>query len=274
MKDFIELFKGKNLELFLNVGFKVLLAILIFCICYFIVKAIHRSIDKASKHFKEFDNTLVPILSTGISVIFYSITIIIILDFFGVNTNSIIALLGAASLAIGLALKNTLSNIAAGIMLLILKPFCAGDYIESGSMIGNVKEVGLFTTILETADGLFISSPNSCLWGEPIKNYYKNGKRRMDLIVGISYSDSIDLGFKTLISIFENEPRFLKEHSPVVVVQSMGESSVNLQLRVWTQAEIYWDVYWTCIKKIKEEFDTAGLTIPNNQLDVHLFNEK
>lgn len=110
------------------------------------------------------------------------------------NTASILTLLGAAGLAIALALKDTLSNIAAGMMLLILRPFRAGQVIESGSMLGTVKEVGLFTTILEKPDGLYISSPNSSLWGSPIKNFTKNGTRRMDLIVGISYSDSIDKG--------------------------------------------------------------------------------
>lgn len=159
----------------------------------------------------------------------YAIGLIIVLDIFGVNTNSIIALLGAAGLAVGLALKDTLCNIAAGIMLLILRQFRVGHFIECGVYTGTVKEIGLFTTILETIDGLYLSMPNSSLWGTPIKNFTRNGKRRMDLVVGISYGDSIDKGFEVLKEIVEAESRFLKDPGPQVMVQALGDSSVNLQ---------------------------------------------
>lgn len=274
MNDYLGEFLKNHSEMILDVGYNGLLIIAILFVSHFVAKFLHRWINRTNNRFERFDETLVPILCTVASVVVYSIGLVIILDFFGVNTTSILALLGAAGLAIALALKDTLSNIAAGMMLLILRPFRTGHVIESGSMLGTVKEIGLFTTILETPDGLYISSPNSSLWGSPIKNFTKNGKRRMDLIVGIAYSDSIDKGFDALQSVIQNEPRFLVEPAPKMMVQAMADSSVNLQLRAWTSVENYWDVYWGANKKIKEQIEAAGLTIPFPQRDVHMFNEK
>ena len=274
MNNFWVTFWGNHSEMILKIGYNGLLIIAVLFGSHFVARFLHRWINKTNDRFEKFDETLVPILCTVASVLVYSIGIVIILDFFGVNTTSILTLLGAAGLAIALALKDTLSNIAAGMMLLILRPFRAGHVIESGSMLGTVKEVGLFTTILETPDGLYISSPNSSLWGSPIKNFTKNGKRRMDLIVGIAYSDSMDKGLDALQSVIQNEPRFLVEPAPKMMVQAMADSSVNLQLRAWASVENYWDVYWSANKKIKEQIEAAGLTIPFPQRDVHLFNEK
>ena len=274
MNNYLEIFWNNHAEMILEVGYNGLLVIVVLIVSHFIAKALHRWINRTNDRFERFDATLVPILCTGASVGVYSIGLAIILDFFGVNTTSIIALLGAAGLAIALTLKDTLSNFAAGMMLLILRPFRAGHLIESGSNLGTVKEVGLFTTILETPDGLFISSPNSSLWGSPIKNFTKNGKRRMDLVVGIAYTDSIDTGFEALQTVIKNEPRFLTEPAPKLMVQAMADSSVNLQLRAWASVDNYWNVYWDANKKIKEQIEAAGLSIPFPQRDVHLFNEK
>jgi small conductance mechanosensitive channel len=274
MNEFLLTFWESHSEMILEIGYNGLLVIAVLFASHFVAKFLHRWINRTNDRFERFDETLVPILCTVASVVVYSIGFVIILDFFGVNTASILTLLGAAGLAIALALKDTLSNIAAGMMLLILRPFRAGHVIESGSMLGTIKEVGLFTTILETPDGLYISSPNSSLWGAPIKNFTKNGKRRMDLIVGIAYSDSIDKGFDALQSVIQSEPRFLAEPAPKMMVQAMADSSVNLQLRAWASVENYWDVYWDANKKIKEQIEAAGLTIPFPQRDVHLFNEK
>lgn len=265
---------GKHSQMLMDVGYKGLLVIAILLASHFIAKLLHRSIRRADDRFEKFDQTLAPVLCTGASVATYAIGLIIILDFFGVNTTSIIALLGAAGLAIALALKDTLSNIASGMMLLILRPFRSGHFIEFGSIAGTVTDIGLFTTILQTPDGLYISAPNSSLWGGPIKNFTTNGTRRMDLIVGIAYTDSIDNGFAALQTVIENEPRFLADPPPKVMVQAMADSSVNLQLRAWASVNDYWDVYWDANKVIKEEIEAAGLTIPFPQQDVHLFKEK
>jgi len=273
MNDSIGIFWGNHSKLIIEVAYNGLFIITVPFVSHFVAKIIRRWIIRTTDRFERFDETLVPVLCTVASVVVYSVGLVIILDFFGVNTASIIALLGAAGLAVALALKDTLSNIAAGMMLLVLRPFRSGDYIEFGSLDGTVKEIGLFTTILETRDGLYISSPNSSLWETPIKNYTRNGTRRMDLIVGISYTDSIDNGFDALQTVIQNEPRFMGEPAPKLMVQAMADSSVNLQLRAWTSIENYWDVYWDSNKKIKEQVEAAGLTIPYPQRDVHLFND-
>ncbi len=274
MNNFFVTFWGNNSKMILEIGYNGLLVIAILFASRLVAKFSHRWINRTNDHFERFDETLVPILCTVASLVVYSICLVIILDFFGVNTASILTLLGAAGIAIALALKDTLSNIAAGMMLLILRPFRAGHFIESGSILGTVKEIGLFTTILETPDGLYIASPNSSLWGSPIKNFTRNGKRRMDFIVGIAYSDSIDKGFDALQAVIQSEPLFLAEPAPAMMVQAMADSSVNLQLRAWASVENYWDIYWNTNKKIKEQIEAAGLTIPFPQSDIHLFNEK
>ncbi len=274
MSECLRVFWQNHSEMFFTVGYNGLLVLVVLITSHFAAKALHRWIHNTNERYERFDETLVPVLCTGASTCVYAIALVIILDFFGVNTNSIIALLGAAGLAIALALKDTLSNIAAGMMLLILRPFRSGHFIECGSVVGTIKEVGLFTTILETPDGLYISAPNSSLWGAPVKNFTKNGKRRMDLIVGIAYTDSIDAGFEVLQNIIARESRFLAQPAPQLMVQAMADSSVNLQLRAWATVENYWDVYWESNKKIKEHIEAAGLTIPFPQRDVHLFNEK
>lgn len=274
MNDFIEKLWNNHSPQILDVSYNVLLIIAVVIASYFGKKFLHSWIHKTNDRFERFDATLAPVLCTAVSVVVYAIGLVIILDFFGVNTTSILALLGAAGIAIALALKDTLSNIAAGMMLLILRPFRAGHTIEFGSIRGKVKEVGLFTTILETPEGLYISSPNSSLWGGPVTNFTQNGTRRMDLIVGISYSDSIDEAFAVLQSIILNEPRFLDDPAPKMMVVAMADSSVNVQLRAWATIDDYWDVYWDSTKKIKEKIEAAGLTIPFPQRDVHNFNEK
>jgi small conductance mechanosensitive channel len=197
-----------------------------------------------------------------------------ILNAFGINTASLLAVLGAAGVAIGLALKDTLGTIAAGIILLLLGSYRRGEYIEFGSYGGTVKEINLFNTILETADGLFISAPNSSIWGTPLKNYSRNGRRRMELSVGISYSDSIDTAFRAMQNIAETETRFLKDPAPQIVVQSLGDSSVNVALRAWASTDAYWDIYWDQMKLLKPRILEAGLHIPFPQRDMHIIKDE
>ncbi|PLX80540.1 MAG: mechanosensitive ion channel protein [Desulfuromonas sp.] len=266
----LDQFWASNSVKIISVGYQLFLALAVFFASRLAAKLVRKSIQRANFKIESLDETMAPVLGAIGSYSVYAIGLVIVLDIFGVNTNSIIALLGAAGLAVGLALKDTLSNIAAGIMLLILRPFKVNHFIECGSYSGTVKEIGLFTTILETIDGLFLSMPNSTLWGVPIKNFTCNGKRRMDLVVGISYGDSIDRGFEVLKGIIEAESRFHKEPAPKIMVQTLGDSSVNLQLRAWASVDDYWDVIWEHNKVIKEKIEAAGLTIPFPQRDVHL----
>ena len=272
MTNTIADFWTNHSEMILGIGYKGILAVVVLAASYFVVKALHRSIERTNQQKERLDPTLVPIIRTTSSVAIYAICLVIILDIFGVNTTSIIALLGAAGIAVAFALKDTLSNIAAGIMLLILRPFRKDHFIECGSVTGTVKEIHLFTTILETIDGLYISAPNSTLWGAPLKNYTMNGKRRMDQVIGISYSDSIDRAFEVFREIIENEPRFLSDPEPQMMVRSLEDSSVNLTLRAWLLNDDYWTAYWELNKQIKENIEAAGLTIPFPQRDVHMYD--
>src|SRR5690606_39020506 len=159
-------------------------------------------------------------------------------------------------------LRDTLSNIAAGIMLLFLKPFRLDDFIQCGELVGGVREIGLFTTILETPDGLYISAPNSTLWGAAIINFTRNNTRRLEVIVGISYDDPIDVGLEVLTNIAQNHPALLDTPVPQIFVSSMGESSIQLHMRAWTTIDVFWNTYWELNKLVKERIEAAGLSIP------------
>ncbi len=270
MQDLITNYWDSYSDLFLNIFYNLLFALAVLVASVLFARFICRIINRTNARLDRLDATLVPVFCSISSYLVYAVGLIIILDIFGVNTTSIIALLGAAGLAVGLALKDTLGNIAAGTMLLILRPFRIGDFIEYGSVSGTVKEISLFTTILETFDGLYVSSPNGIIWGSTIKNFTRNGRRRMDVVVGISYGDSIDVGLDVLRQIAASETRFLADPAPQVMVISMGDSSINLQLRGWAATSDYWQTFWDLNKRVKEEVEKVGLTIPFPQRDVHL----
>lgn len=254
----------------ITVGYKALLGIAILIAGILVGKGVRRAIRKANNRLEKLDETLIPILCTTATYAIYTIAGVFILDIFGVNTASLIALLGATGLAVGFALKDTLSNVAAGLMLLFLRPFRSGDFIEFGSVMGAVREINLFTTELETFDGLYVCSPNSVIWGNNITNFTRNGKRRVDIVVGIDYSDSLDTGLDVLRKIAADESRFLRIPAPQVMVTSMADSSVNLELRGWTVTDDYWQTLWDLNKRVKEEIELAGLSIPFPQRSVHM----
>lgn len=274
MQETLIQFWQNHSDTIISLCYNLVLAVVIFTASSFIARAVRKAILNTNSKLKKLDATLLPIFSTVASYAVYIIGGVFILDIFGVNTASLIALVGAAGLAIGLALKDTLSNIAAGIMLLILRPFKAGDFIEFGSTQGTVKEINLFTCVFETVDGLYIASPNSVLWGSSIKNFTRNGKRRMDIVVGISYSDSIDVGLSVLQKVIASESRLLPDPAPQTMVVSMMDSSVNLQLRAWAKNEDYWPAYWDLNKRVKESIEEAGLTIPFPQRTLHVVTEQ
>ena len=254
----------------LDLGRKIIIAILIIIAGRIVIRLSRRLTHKAITGKLKADETLASLLRVVIQYGVILICIIMILDDFGISTASLIALLGAAGVAIGFALRDTLSNIASGIVILVLRPFRKGDFIECGSVAGIVKEMGLFSTNMETGDGIFISAPNSSLWGVPLKNYSRNSRRRMDLTVSISYFDSIDAAFQVLRGIISEENRFIKEPAPQVLVQSLGESGIGVTLRAWAHSNVYWSVYNDQIKNVKEKIQGAGLTIAFPQRNIHL----
>lgn len=272
MIDWIVNFWVENSPFILSVGYNLLLVIAVFIVASIVSNAVKKSIRNSGKRIKRMDPTLIPLFAGIAGYAVYIVAVVIVLDIFGVNTNSIVALLGAAGLAIGLALKDTLSNIASGIMMLILRPFRVGDYITFNGTGGTVEEISLFTTILKTPDGQYISAPNSNVWSATIQNSTRNGTRRMDVVVGVAYDDDLDAGFRALQQLVDEESRFLKDPAPQVMVQSLGDSSVNLQIRAWATVDDYWTIWWEMQKKVKIAVEAAGLSIPFPQRDVHHYN--
>jgi small conductance mechanosensitive channel len=237
-------------------------------------RAAKRLINRAASRDVKIDDAVTLLLRHVVRYGIIIICLIMILNTFGINTASLLAVLGAAGVAVGLALKDTLGNIAAGIILLVLRTYRRGDYIEFGAYSGSVTEINLFTTILETPDGVYISAPNSSIWGTPLKNYTRNGRRRMDLSVFISYSDSLDTAFRVMQDIIDAESRFLKDPAPQILVQSYGDNGVSILLRAWAAGDVYWTIYWFQMRNIKEKIAAAGLTIPFPQRDIHLYMRK
>ena len=261
MENEISQFWGKYGAIVMSLGRKFIIAALIIIAGIIVIRLSRRLSNRAVKGKLHADETFASMFRMVIQYGIILICLIMILDLFGVNTAGLIAILGAAGVAVGLALRDTLSNIAAGIIILFLRPFKKGDSIECGSVAGSVQELGLFAAILKTGDGVYISAPNSSLWGVPLRNYSRYPQRRMDITVTISYRDSVDAAFQVLRDIIATEPRFLREPAPDVLVQSLGDSGIGITLRAWTAGSTFGSVYSDQMKNVKEKIQEAGLTI-------------
>ncbi len=211
---------------------------------------------------EKIDKTLIPVVAQLSHYTILVFTLILVLAEFGIQTTSIIAVLGAAGLAIGLALQGTLQNVAAGIMLLVIRPFQVGDYIEAGGASATVDEIGLFMTRMHTPQGIFIAVPNSKIWADTIVNYSKRAVRRLDILVGISYDDDIDHAVEVLMDLLNKESRILNRPEPLVVVKGLGESSVDIEIRAWTKSKEYWAINFDLIRAIKYRLDEEEISIP------------
>ena len=218
-----------------------------------------RRLDDTVKHF--FANT--------VRYLILIMVLVAVLAQFGVQTASIIAALGAAGLAIGLALQGTLQNVAAGIMLIFLRPFNSGDFIETSSFSGTIVEVGLFATELKRLDGVYLFVPNSELWNSAITNYSRHTTRRCDITVGIGYDDSIEKAQEIMQDLASKEQRVLDEPAAQTFVADLADSSVNITLRYWAPTSEWWPTSRDLTAAIKKAFDEAGISIPFPQLDVH-----
>jgi small conductance mechanosensitive channel len=235
---------------------------------------VKKAVDHSLNRFPKLDPTLRPLFSSTARYLVLIVTIVAVLNQFGVETTSIIAVLGAAGLAIGLALQGTLSNVAAGAMLLMLRPFKVGDYVDAQGVAGTVVEINLFTTEFKTFDGVFVLAPNSEIWNKAITNYSRNPTRRIDVLCGISYGDDIEGALKVMAGIMESDERVLKDPAPQTMVMALGESSVDLNLRCWVPAAEYWNVLFDFTKRVKLDLEAAGHTIPFPQRDVHVIQEQ
>lgn len=229
---------------------------------------------KALERVGRFDDTLILFIAKVVKYVVQILVLVTVLAQFGVQTTSMLAALGAAGLAIGLALQGTLANIAAGIMILVLRPFSVGDFIDAGGIGGSVLEIGLFVSQLKTGDGIYISAPNSQLWNSVITNYSRFPTRRLELLVGIGYEDDVDKALKTLLALAEKDERVLKDPEPAVMVKSLDDSAVTIALRAWADTGDFWALNWDLTKQVKQTFDKAKISIPYPQRDIHLYEMK
>lgn len=270
-------FSDINLEALLpkliDYGLKLLGAIILLIVGYFLAHWGGKQVKNRTEKKLKLDGTLSLVFAKMVRITIFAITVIMVLNQFGVTTTTLVALLGAAGLAVGLALQGALSNVAAGVVLLSLRPFKVGDFIECGSLMGIVDEIGLFVTRMHTVDNIAMSVPNSQLWGSEIKNYTTNDTRRMDMVFSISYSDDMDKAMQIVKQVIEEDDRFLKDPEPLVAVAELGDSSVNIFARPWVKRTDFWFAKLDFTKKVKQRFDAAGITIPFPQRDVHLFQE-
>lgn len=241
-------------------GMKLLVAIVILIIGWLVGNWIDRRFENMTR----LDDTLKNFLGGFLKYTIIFLAIITVIGLFGIPMASLLAVLGAAGLAIGLALQGTLSNVASGVMLLILRPFNVGDYIEFGAQAGTVKYLGLFGTELAMADNVYVFAPNSKIWGSEIKNFSRNMMRRQDILVGISYKDDINKAFKIIEGVLGNDERVsqIDDKKPQTIVDTMGDFSINIIVRFWSQNSDYWDLRWTMTKSIKEALEREGITIP------------
>ncbi|MFA9500176.1 mechanosensitive ion channel family protein [Mannheimia sp. E30BD] len=250
-------------------GTKVLLAIAIFVIGKFLAQIISKLLGKAA-----LKSTRDEMLQSFIKSISYFLLLLIVviasLSQLGINTSSLVALIGAAGLAIGLSLQNSLQNFAAGVMLLIFKPFQKGDFIETGGMSGTVERMGILVLELRTGDNKTLLIPNGKVFSDSIVNYSNNPTRRIDFTFDISYDSNIKEAKEIIEHILEANEYVLKEPKPVVAVSALAANSVQLVVRPWVQTPNYWAAYWEIIEQVKLAFGEAGISIPYNQMELHI----
>jgi len=249
-------------------GINIVMALVIFMVGKFIARVLVNIAKKIMTKAKV-DSILVNFIGSIISTILLLFVVIASLDQLGVDTTSLIALIGAAGLAIGLALQGSLQNLASGVMLIVFRPFNDGDFIEAAGVTGVVETIGIFTTTMRSGDNREIIVPNGAIFGGTITNYSRRTTRRVDMVFGIGYDDDIKKAKDILNRILEEDERILKDPAPVVAVAELADSSVNFNVRPWCATGEYWNVYFDTHEKVKLAFDAEGISIPYPQMDVH-----
>lgn len=256
-------------ELIMTYAVKIIAALLI----YFIGKKAARwitdfTLNNLSKSGK-IDETLEKFLSSVVYGLLLVVVILSALGQLGIETTSFIAILGAVGLAVGLAFQNTLSNISAGVMIILFRPIKVGEFVEAGGATGVIEEVNIFNTIMKTGDNKIIIVSNSNIIGGNIVNYSRKETRRVDITFGIGYDDDLKLAKSILEDILNSDDRVLKEPAPFVAVSELADSSVNFVTRSWVKSADYWGVYFDTLEKVKLTFDEKGISIPYPQMDIH-----
>lgn len=270
MTDNFEQIVTQTLELVTEYGLGVVGAVVILIVGMMIANAARRGVLRAVSKVEKIDQTLGRFFASLARYVVLIFTAVAVLSQFGIQTASLIAVLGAAGLAIGLALQGTLSNLAAGVMLLIFRPFKVGHFIDAGGIAGTVEDLSLFVTTINTSDNVHIIVPNGQLWGSAITNFSHNENRRAQIVVGIGYDDDIDKAMAVIDAIMTADERILDDPAPAIVVGELADNSVNLIVRAWCPRGDLWAVKCDLLKAVKQRFDAEGISFPYPQRDVHL----
>lgn len=266
--DFAELIESYAVPWLINIGF----AVLIFVIGRLLVSVVVR-VAKAVMSRANVDPMLIHFIGSILTGLLVLVVIVASIDQLGVDTTSFVAIIGAAGLAVGLALQKSLGNFAAGVMLIVFKPFKVGDYVEAGDTSGVVTEIRIFNTVMNTPDNKLVIVPNGAIYENTITNYSALDTRRIDMIFGVGYGDDIKLAKQILNQILADEERILADPEPIVRVAELADSSVNFDVRPWVKKEDYWTVRSDVIERVKLAFDANGISIPFPQRDFHLYQE-
>lgn len=253
-------------------GLKVVGAVLVFLVGRWIAGLLRRATRRALER-AQVDVMLRPFLARTVYWLSLAVVVVAVLNLFGIQTASVVALLGAAGLAVGLAFQGALSNLAAGIMLLVFRPFEVGDHVEVGGADGKVVETGLFSTALDTRQNVRVLVPNGRIFGQTLTNYSANPIRRVDMVVGVDYGDDLDVARRTLERILAEDDRVMDDPAPVVAVAELGGSSVDLAVRPWCHTGEHLKLRFDLTRRIKDEIEGAGCSFPYPQRDIHLFRE-
>lgn len=266
--EYIQELITKGLNFCVESGKSIIIAILIYIVGKALIMLANRMLQKMLNR-KHIDPTIQTFLKSLVNILLMVLLIISVVSALGINTTSFAALLASAGVAVGMALSGNLQNLAGGIVVLLFRPFKVGDYIEAQGVGGSVQEIQIFHTILNTPDNKKIYLPNGSLSSGNITNYSKEPTRRVDFTISIDYGESIDKVREVLKEIITNDQRVLTTPQPVIALNALADSSVNIALRVWVKSEDYWAVYWETNEKIYNEFNRRGINFPFPQLTVH-----
>lgn len=260
-------------ELLTIYGLRSVFAVVVFIVGRWVAKFLKNLVKKIMNK-KEVEPTIVSFVVNMTYIALLVFVVLAALGQLGIQTTSFIAVVGAAGLAIGLALQGSLSNFAAGFLMIIFRPFNVGDYIEGAGVAGTVEAIHIFTTQLRTPDNKTVIIPNAKLTADNITNYTIKGTRRVDMVFGIGYGDDIDKAKKILTDIIEKDERVLKDPATKIAVVELADSSVNFIVRPWVKGDDYWNVYFDTTENVKKSFDAEGISIPFPQRDVHVYKHE
>ncbi len=260
-----------NSGLVVTYGIRFVVALAIFFIGRWLARMVSSLSQRALDH-RQVDKAVGSFLSSIIYALIVAATVLVAFGHLGIETTSFIAILGAAGLAVGLALQGSLSNFASGVLIILFRPFKAGDFVEAGGVSGSVEKIEIFSTVLKTPDNKAIILPNSLITGAPITNYSAEPTRRIDLVIGVGYDADLRLAKQVLKDIVDGHPAILKDPAATVAVVELADSSVNFAVRPWVKTADYWPTYFDLMETVKLKLDENNINIPFPQMDLHIQN--